>query len=113
MNEQSHWDKIAPGYNEEIFDVFASDKEKKLERLFSKHGNRNHMAIDFGCGTGKALPFVCLGSFSGLYTLSFHIIREERPTTVLTTMLIFMVPCLDWCFAPCFILLLFPTLYNK
>jgi len=58
MDERSHWDKIAPSYNEEIFDVFKSDKEKKLHRFFSKHANLRHSAIDFGCGTGKALPFL-------------------------------------------------------
>lgn len=58
MNEQSHWDKIAPSYNEEIFDVFNSDKDRRLQYYFKKYSNPKHRAIDFGCGTGKALPYL-------------------------------------------------------
>jgi SAM-dependent methyltransferase len=58
MNEESHWDKIASEYNTEIFDVFKSDRKKILPRYFRKHTNRNHSAIDFGCGTGKAFPYL-------------------------------------------------------
>jgi SAM-dependent methyltransferase len=58
MNEESHWDQIASDYNEEIFDVFKSDRKKVLPRYFRKHANRNHRAIDFGCGTGKAFPYL-------------------------------------------------------
>lgn len=58
MNEKKHWDNIASNYNTEIFDVFKSDRKKKLPRYFRKHGNKRHHAIDFGCGTGKAFPFL-------------------------------------------------------
>ncbi|MEO5979906.1 MAG: class I SAM-dependent methyltransferase [Chryseolinea sp.] len=58
MNERKHWDKIAPSYNDEIFDVFNSDRDGKLGQYFSKHSNKKHRAIDFGCGTGKAFPFL-------------------------------------------------------
>lgn len=58
MNEEEHWNKIAADYNQEIFDVFRSDRKKKLPRYFRKHANRNHSAIDFGCGTGKAFPYI-------------------------------------------------------
>ncbi|MDZ4714218.1 MAG: class I SAM-dependent methyltransferase [Cytophagales bacterium] len=59
MNEKAHWDRIAPGYDQEIFDVFQSDKNKILPGYFKKHGNKAHRAIDFGCGIGKAFPFLC------------------------------------------------------
>lgn len=58
MNEEAHWDKIGDAYNEEIFDVFKSDKKKILAKFFRKHGNKIHNAIDFGCGTGKSFPFL-------------------------------------------------------
>ena len=58
MNEEAHWNTIASKYNDEIFDVFKSDKNKKLPRYFSKHANLNHRAMDFGCGTGKAFPYL-------------------------------------------------------
>ncbi len=54
MNERSHWNRIGEGYDDEIFDVFQSDRNKVLPRYFAKHGNKKHQAIDFGCGTGKA-----------------------------------------------------------
>ncbi len=61
MNEKAHWDNIAARYNEEIFDVFKSDRTKRLARYFKKHSNRHHNAIDFGCGTGKAFEYLSPG----------------------------------------------------
>lgn len=61
MNEKKHWNKIAPTYNEEIFDVFKSDKNKILSRFFKKYKNRNKHALDFGCGNGKAFPYLAPG----------------------------------------------------
>jgi len=58
MNEEAHWDRIGAGYDDEIFDVFRSDRNKVLRKYFEKHGNKDHQAIDFGCGTGKAFPYL-------------------------------------------------------
>lgn len=58
MDEKKHWNKIAPTYNDEIFDVYHSDKNKVLPKYFNKHGNKSHAAIDFGCGNGKSLPYL-------------------------------------------------------
>ncbi|MDH4298875.1 MAG: class I SAM-dependent methyltransferase [Cyclobacteriaceae bacterium] len=58
MNQESHWDSIASNYNKEIFDVFKSDRKKILPRYFKKHSNEGSSAMDFGCGTGKAFPYV-------------------------------------------------------
>ena len=58
MNEKEHWNRITPSYNDEIFDVFQSDKKKKLPKYFKKHGGLNKVAIDFGCGTGKSFPYL-------------------------------------------------------
>ncbi len=58
MNQRTHWDKIGARYNGEIFDVFKSDKEKRLPGYFKKHANATHRAIDFGCGMGKAFPYL-------------------------------------------------------
>jgi SAM-dependent methyltransferase len=58
MNEKKRWNVIAPTYNDEIFDVFRSDKLKKLPRYFKKHANPQHSAIDFGCGNGKAFSYL-------------------------------------------------------
>jgi SAM-dependent methyltransferase len=58
MNEEKHWNHIAPNYNEEIFDVFHSDTKKVLSKYFKKHSNPAHHAIDFGCGNGKAFSYL-------------------------------------------------------
>jgi SAM-dependent methyltransferase len=58
MNEEKHWDTIGSAYNAEIFDVFKSDKKKRLAFYFRKHANQNHLAIDFGCGTGKSFRYL-------------------------------------------------------
>ncbi len=68
MNEESHWNKIAHSYDDEIFDVFKSDKDKKLPLYFKKYANKNHVAIDLGCGIGKAFPFLS-PSFNKVYAV--------------------------------------------
>lgn len=58
MDQEKHWNTIAPSYEEEIFDVFKSDKNKILPHYFNRHANKAHKAIDFGCGVGKAFPYL-------------------------------------------------------
>jgi SAM-dependent methyltransferase len=57
-NEEAHWNTIAPAYDQEIFNVFTSDKFKRLPKYFKKHGNPKKLAIDFGCGNGKSFPYI-------------------------------------------------------
>jgi SAM-dependent methyltransferase len=54
MNEKTHWNNIAKSYNDEIFDVFASDRKSLLPKYFKKHAGKRLTAMDFGCGNGKA-----------------------------------------------------------
>jgi SAM-dependent methyltransferase len=58
MNERKHWNKIGSNYQDEIFDVFASDRKKLLPKLISKYADKNHAAIDFGCGIGRAFKYI-------------------------------------------------------
>lgn len=58
MTEAIHWDKIAKTYEEEIFDVFKSSKKGKLKGIVQKYAGKGKFAVDFGCGTGKALPLL-------------------------------------------------------
>lgn len=58
MNEEKHWDNIGAHYDAEIFDVFKSDRKKILPAYFKKHANKNGIAIDFGCGTGKSFEYI-------------------------------------------------------
>lgn len=58
MQERSHWNKIGSDYQEEIFDVFRSDRLKLLPATIAKYANKNHTAIDFGCGVGRAFEYL-------------------------------------------------------
>lgn len=58
MNEESHWNRIAHSYDQEIFDVFKNDRDKKLPVYFKKYANKNQIALDMGCGIGKAFPYL-------------------------------------------------------
>ncbi|MCS6974165.1 MAG: class I SAM-dependent methyltransferase [Cyclobacteriaceae bacterium] len=58
MDQRSHWNTIAPVYRDEIFDVFASDRKGILKKYFRKYRNTRHTAFDFGCGIGKAFPYL-------------------------------------------------------
>lgn len=58
MNDALHWNSIADNYDREIFNVFKSDKKRKLKKYVMKYANKKNTAIDFGCGVGKALPLL-------------------------------------------------------
>jgi SAM-dependent methyltransferase len=58
MNDALHWNKIAKEYDKKIFNVFKNDKKKKLKKYVGKYADKNNIAIDFGCGVGKALPML-------------------------------------------------------
>ncbi|HNQ00261.1 MAG TPA: methyltransferase domain-containing protein [Bacteroidia bacterium] len=58
MTEAIHWDHIAKTYEDEIFDVFKSNKKGKLQSIVRKYAGKGKFAVDFGCGTGKALPML-------------------------------------------------------
>lgn len=58
MNEEQHWDRIGNNYDDQIFDVFKSDRNKILPKYFKKHANKRGVAIDFGCGTGKSFEYI-------------------------------------------------------
>jgi len=58
MEERKHWNKIGSNYQDEIFDVFKSDRNKLLSKVLQKYYNHQHTAIDFGCGTGRAFEYL-------------------------------------------------------
>jgi SAM-dependent methyltransferase len=68
MNEEKHWNTIGEKYNDEIFDVFKSNKNRKLQRYFKKNANNDHVATDFGCGTGKAFEYLA-SSFKKVFAV--------------------------------------------
>lgn len=82
MDQQKHWNTIAPKYEDEIFDVFKSDKRKILPRYFKKHANNKHQAVDFGCGVGKAFAYLA-PAFKQVLALDISeeclVAAKERP----------------------------------
>jgi hypothetical protein len=58
MNQEKHWNNIADSYDDEVFDVFESDRSGTLQKYLKKHANLSHTATDFGCGIGKAFKFL-------------------------------------------------------
>ena len=58
MNDKLQWNTVADKYEDEIFSVFRNDKDKKIEQYVKKNANKDHIAIDFGCGIGYALPLI-------------------------------------------------------
>jgi len=68
MNQEKHWNNIANTYDDEVFDVFESDRNKTLQKYFKKHANKSHTAIDFGCGIGKAFKYLAPGFSSVIAT---------------------------------------------
>ena len=70
MNYALHWNNTAPNYDREIFNVFKNDKNKKLKKYVTKYANKDIIAIDFGCGVGKALPMLS-PLFKGIIAVDF------------------------------------------
>src|SRR3954470_10026175 len=58
MEERAHWNRIGSAYQDEIFDVFRSDRNKLLSATIQKFANTEHTVIDFGCGVGRAFEFL-------------------------------------------------------
>lgn len=51
-----YWEKIAPTYGEEIFDVLHNDKKALIRAVINKYASKNKTVIDIGCAIGKWLP---------------------------------------------------------
>jgi SAM-dependent methyltransferase len=56
--ERTYWEKIAPDYNEEIFDVLKNDKKGVILSAIEQCANPSSTVIDIGCAIGKWLPIL-------------------------------------------------------
>ena len=56
--ERSYWEKIAPEYDEEIFDVRKNDSKGIITNAIKKAAAKNKTVIDIGCAIGKWLPLL-------------------------------------------------------
>lgn len=54
--DRSYWEKIAPDYNEEIFDVLHQDKQGIIRKTIRQLGDPSKTVMDAGCAIGKWLP---------------------------------------------------------
>ncbi|HKO81365.1 MAG TPA: class I SAM-dependent methyltransferase [Chitinophagaceae bacterium] len=56
--DRKYWEKIAPDYNEEIFDVLYNDKKNIIRSAIGKLASPSATVIDIGCAVGKWLPIL-------------------------------------------------------
>lgn len=56
---QKFWDKWAPFYDQEFFNVLGSDKHKIVLKTLRRFASKNVKVVDFGCGPGNALTHLC------------------------------------------------------
>lgn len=56
--DRSYWEKIAPAYNEEIFDVLQNDKKQLIRRVIKKYCSQKKTVLDVGCAVGKWIPIL-------------------------------------------------------
>ena len=54
--DRTYWEKIAPDYNEEIFDVLKNDSKGLIVSAIKKCASKKKTIIDIGCAIGKWLP---------------------------------------------------------
>src|SRR5436190_19259126 len=66
--DRTYWEKIAPEYNEEIFDVLKNDSKGIIVSAIKKVSSKNKTVIDIGCAIGKWLP-VLSPAFKKVYAV--------------------------------------------
>jgi SAM-dependent methyltransferase len=54
--ERKYWEKIAPDYDDEIFDVLHNDRKAIILSAIKKIASSSKKVIDAGCAVGKWLP---------------------------------------------------------
>jgi SAM-dependent methyltransferase len=56
--DRHYWEKIAPAYNEEIFDVLENDKKAIIHTAINRLAKPSRTVMDIGCAVGKWLPLL-------------------------------------------------------
>ena len=54
--EKNYWEKIAPAYETEIFDVLKNDTSGKIVKSILSFADPKKSVIDIGCAVGKWMP---------------------------------------------------------
>ena len=56
--DRLYWERIAPNYNEEIFDVLQNDKSGKIVGAIEEVASKEITVMDIGCAIGKWIPLL-------------------------------------------------------
>ncbi|NCT76045.1 MAG: class I SAM-dependent methyltransferase [Chitinophagaceae bacterium] len=56
--ERKYWEKMAPAYDDEIFDVLKNDRKGLIRSALEQRGCARKSVIDVGCAVGKWLPLL-------------------------------------------------------
>ncbi len=56
--DRKYWERIAPVYEEEIFDLLKNDSKSLVRKAIRKFSSPSHVVNDIGCGIGKWLPLL-------------------------------------------------------
>ena len=54
--ERKYWERIAPAYNDEIFDVLGNDKKNHIRSAIESIASPSKTILDAGCAIGKWIP---------------------------------------------------------
>ena len=54
--KRAYWEKMAPSYGDEIFDVLHNDKKAHIRTVIEQHASKQKTVMDIGCAIGKWLP---------------------------------------------------------
>lgn len=65
---RAYWEKIAPAYDNEIFDVLNNDKKAIIRSAIKKYSSKSKTVIDIGCAIGKWFP-VLSPAFKKVYAV--------------------------------------------
>jgi SAM-dependent methyltransferase len=56
--DRNYWERIAPNYNEEIFDVLKNDTSGKIVGAIEEVASKEKTVTDIGCAIGKWIPLL-------------------------------------------------------
>jgi trans-aconitate methyltransferase len=68
--DANYWNTFAHEYHKVVTDAFTYGRNKIVEEYVDRIASPEHEAADFGCGTGKALPFLST-KFKNVYGYDF------------------------------------------
>jgi 2-polyprenyl-3-methyl-5-hydroxy-6-metoxy-1,4-benzoquinol methylase len=58
---RNYWERIAPAYEDEIFDVLKNDTSGKIVTAIQQLASAKKTVVDIGCAVGKWLPLLSAG----------------------------------------------------